>query len=201
MYFKKSPHKLFKVESALNTSKFTESLHLQFLLILQSLAFMTRYQFFPMCPPFVNTVYGLLNIILQEACSVTIILELNLARLISLLFLSVRNCFMRWLSFTRNEYFLIVCCIKHWKSQCGKMRTWICHYVNTQLSSLTWMYLQIDKLKSTAVFTATLHVTIFFLIIFEGKNIAQSDNPFAIFYNIIILDVLAKILNTSRIIY
>ena len=63
------------------------------------------------------------------------------------------------------------------------------------------MYLKIDRFKSTAVFTATLHVTIFFLIIFEDKNIAQSDNAFAIFHNIIILDVLAKILNTSRIIY
>ena len=162
---------------------------------------MTWHQFFPACLTFVNTVYGLSNIILQETCCVTIILELSLARLISLLFLSDRNCFMCWLSFTRKEYFLIVCCIKHWKSQCRRMQTRLCHYVNTQLSSLTWMYLKIDKLKSTAVFTATLHVTIFFLIIFEGKNIAQSDNPFAIFYNIIILDVLAKILNTSRIIY
>ena len=25
-----------------------------------------------------------------------------------------------WLSFTSNEYFLIVCSIKHWKSQCGE---------------------------------------------------------------------------------
>ena len=37
--------------------KFTESLHLQFLFILQRLAFMTRHQFFSACPPFVNTVY------------------------------------------------------------------------------------------------------------------------------------------------
>ena len=39
--------------------KVTESLHLQFLFTLQRLAFMTRHQFFPACPPFVNTVYGM----------------------------------------------------------------------------------------------------------------------------------------------
>ena len=36
---------------------FFESLHLQFLFILQRLAFMTWHQFFRACPPFVNTVY------------------------------------------------------------------------------------------------------------------------------------------------
>ena len=41
----------------LNTLQVTESFHLQFLFILQHLAFMTRHQFFPACPPFVNTVY------------------------------------------------------------------------------------------------------------------------------------------------
>ena len=32
---------------------------MQFLFTLQRLAFMTRHQFFPACPPFVNTVYAL----------------------------------------------------------------------------------------------------------------------------------------------
>ena len=41
---------------AKNSAKFTESLHLQFLFILQRLAFMTKHQFSPACPPFVNTV-------------------------------------------------------------------------------------------------------------------------------------------------
>ena len=55
------------------------------------------------------------------------------------------------------------------------------------------MYLQIvDRLESTAVFTATLDETTFFLIIFSGKNITQSDNLFALS---------SKISNTSRIIY
>ena len=54
----------------------------------------------------------------------TQILELNLARLISLLFLFIRNyCSMCWLSSTSNDYFFIVCSIKRWKSQCGKMQT------------------------------------------------------------------------------
>ena len=84
-------------------------------------------------------------------------------------------------------------CFGNLQKQCGKMRTWICHFVNTQLSSLTWMYLQIvDRLESTAVFTATLDETTFFLIIFSGKNITQSDNLFALS---------SKISNTSRIIY
>ena len=42
----------------LNTLQVTESLHFQFLFILQRLAFMTRHQFFPACPPFVNMVYS-----------------------------------------------------------------------------------------------------------------------------------------------
>ena len=63
------------------------------------------------------------------------IFELSLARLISLLFLPIRNCFMCWLSSTSNEYFLIVCSINCWKSQYGKMQTWICcfYYLNIQL--------------------------------------------------------------------
>ena len=40
-----------------------------------------------------------------------------------------------WLSFTSNEYFLIVCSIEHWKSQCRKKQTRICHFyrVNIEL--------------------------------------------------------------------
>ena len=62
---------------------------------------------------------GLSNIILEETCPVMIILELKFL------------CYfypLCWLSFTSNEYFLIVCSIKHWKSQCGKMHTRICHF-------------------------------------------------------------------------
>ena len=57
---------------------------------------------------------------------------IGLAKLIDLLFPSIHNCFMCWLSFTHNEYILIIGSIKHWKSQCGKMQTRICHfyYVN-----------------------------------------------------------------------
>ena len=42
---------------------------------------------------------------------------------------------MCWLSCASNECFLIIDSIKHWKSQCGKIQTQICHfyYVNIQL--------------------------------------------------------------------
>ena len=39
------------------------SLHLQYLFILQRLAFITRHQFFPAYPPFVNTVYYKFNLL------------------------------------------------------------------------------------------------------------------------------------------
>ena len=59
MYLKRSPYKVILGGIRAKTlCKFTESLHLQFLFILQRLAFMTSHQFFPACPPFVNTVYG-----------------------------------------------------------------------------------------------------------------------------------------------
>ena len=69
---------------------------------------------------------GLSNNILQETCFLMIIIELNLARLISLLFLSILwfiYCFKFWLSYTSNQYFLIICSIKHWKSKRKKMQT------------------------------------------------------------------------------
>ena len=43
----------------------------------------------------------------------TEILALSLARLISLLFLSIRNNYECVLSSTHNEYYLIICSIKH----------------------------------------------------------------------------------------
>lgn len=43
---------------------------------------------------------------------------IRLARLIPLLFLSIRNFFMCCLSLKSNEYFLVVGSIKHWKSLC-----------------------------------------------------------------------------------
>ena len=69
---------------------------------------------------------GLSNIILQQTCPVMIILELKFL------------CFyyqLCWLSFTSNEYFLIVCSIEHWKSQCRKKQIRICHFyhVNSEL--------------------------------------------------------------------
>ena len=65
----------------------------------------------------------------------TKILELSLARLISLLFLSIR------MSSTSNKYFLIVYSIKRWKSQCGKMQTRVClllykHSIKMSLSCI-----------------------------------------------------------------
>ena len=57
VFKKKSVQSYFRWNPRLTLCKFTESLHLQFLFILQRLAFMTRHQFFPACPPFVNTVY------------------------------------------------------------------------------------------------------------------------------------------------
>ena len=75
--------------------------------------------------------YGLSNITLQEKCSVLTYdnSQIGLTKLISLLFLSICNCFICWLSFTSNEHFLIVGSIKHWKSQCGEN-------ANTNLSLL-----------------------------------------------------------------
>ena len=58
MYLKRSPYKVILGGiRAKHSASFTESSHLQVLFILQRLAFMTRHQFFPACPPFVNTVY------------------------------------------------------------------------------------------------------------------------------------------------
>ena len=55
---KRSPYKVILGGiRAKHSASFAESLHLQFLFTLQRLAFMTRHQFFPACPPFVNTVY------------------------------------------------------------------------------------------------------------------------------------------------
>ena len=64
------------------------------------------------------------NIILQQTCPVMIILELKFL------------CFyfpLCWLSFTSNEYFLIVCRIEHWKSQCRKKQTRICHFYHVNI--------------------------------------------------------------------
>ena len=80
---------------------------------------------------------GLSEIILHKTYSVLTYdnSQVSLAKLVSLLFLSTRNCLMCWLSFTPiNEYFLIVGSIKHWKSQCtGKMQICPFYYVNIQL--------------------------------------------------------------------
>ena len=100
-----------------------------------------------------------------------IILEFSLARLISLLFLSIRGCFMFWLSLTSNEYFLIVCSIKYWKSQCGKMQTRICHFycVNIQLK-----YHILHKFKTRAFLKFLLQysnfVTTFACLILRARN-------------------------------
>ena len=53
---------------------------------------------------------------------------IGLAKLISLLFLSIRNFLMCWLSFTSNEYFVIIGRIKHRKSQCGKVQILLCKH-------------------------------------------------------------------------
>ena len=50
-------------------------------------------------------------------------LELSLARLICLVFLSIRNCFLCWFSYTSNGYFLIVCSIKCESHNAGKCNT------------------------------------------------------------------------------
>ena len=52
--------------------------------------------------------------------------RIGVAKLISLLFLSICNFFLCWLSFTSNEYFVIVGRIKHGKSQCGKVQILLC---------------------------------------------------------------------------
>ena len=57
VFKKKSVQSYFWWNPCYTLCKFTESLHLQLLFTLQRLAFMTRRQFFPACPPFVNTVY------------------------------------------------------------------------------------------------------------------------------------------------
>ena len=58
------------------------------------------------------------------------------AKLIFLLFLSIRNCFRFC---TSNEYFLIVGSIKHWKSQCGKMQIRICHFFYVNILLICWI--------------------------------------------------------------
>ena len=65
----------FRWNPCLTFCKFTKSLHLQFLFILQRLAFMTRHQLFPACPPFVNTVYYKFNLLFSAFSKLVIRLQ------------------------------------------------------------------------------------------------------------------------------
>ena len=58
VFKKTSIQSYFRWNPCYTLCKFTGSLHLQLFFILQRLAFMTRHQLFPACPPFVNTVYS-----------------------------------------------------------------------------------------------------------------------------------------------
>ena len=50
-----------------------------------------------------------------------------------------------------NEHFLIVGIIKHWKSQCGKMQTWICHKSDTY-RHMSEIGLDLHNFQTTVIF-------------------------------------------------
>ena len=50
-----------------------------------------------------------------------------------------------------NEHFLIVGIIKHWKSQCGKMQTWICHKSDTY-RHMSEIRLDLHNFQTTVIF-------------------------------------------------